>query len=141
MTTQRLAPLPLLAMVVLVLCALAATAAVRLTGIDIRQQADAAPVSQRALRFSDVDDGSLQVIDDRSGQVLDTVVAGSGGFIRSTMRGLVRERKRQGIGPEMPFELIARSDGRLTLIDPATQRRVDLESFGPVNAAVFARLL
>ncbi|KQP35361.1 photosynthetic complex assembly protein PuhC [Pseudorhodoferax sp. Leaf274] len=141
MTTQRLAPLPLLAMVVLVLCVLAATAAVRLTGIDIRQQADAPTVSQRALRFADAQDGSLQVIDDRSGKVLDTVVAGTGGFIRSTMRGLVRERKRQGIGPEMPFELIGRSDGRLTLVDPATQRRIDLESFGPVNAAVFARLL
>ncbi|KQP18237.1 photosynthetic complex assembly protein PuhC [Pseudorhodoferax sp. Leaf267] len=141
MTTQRLAPLPLLAMVVLVLCALAATAAVRLTGLDIRQQADAAPVAQRALRFADGEDGSLRVIDDRSGQVLDTVEAGTGGFIRSTMRGLVRERKRQGIGPAMPFELIARADGRLTLIDPATQRRIDLESFGPVNAAVFARLL
>ena len=141
MNTQRLAPLPLLAMVVLVLCVLAATAAVRLTGIDIRQQADAATVSQRALRFADTADGDLQVIDDRSGKVLDTVVVGTGGFIRSTMRGLVRERKRQGIGPEIPFELLARSDGRLTLIDPATQRRVDLESFGPVNAAVFARLL
>jgi len=141
MTTQRLAPLPLLAMVVLVMCALAATAAVRLTGIDIRQQADAPPVAQRALRFADGADGSLQVIDDHSGRLLDTVAAGSGGFIRSTMRGLVRERKRQGLGPEMPFELIARSDGRLTLIDPATQRRIDLESFGPVNAAVFARLL
>lgn len=141
MNKQRLAPLPLLAMVLLVLCALAATAAVRLTGIDIRQQPDAATLSQRALRFADVEDGSLQVIDDRSGKVLDTVVAGTGGFIRSTMRGLVRERKRQGIGPEIPFELIGRSDGRLTLIDPATQRRVDLESFGPVNAAVFARLL
>ena len=141
MTTQRLAPLPLLAMVVLVLCVLAATAAVRLTGLDIRQQADAPAVAQRALRFADRDDGSLQVIDDRSGQVLDTVEVGTGGFIRSTMRGLVRERKRRGLGPEMPFELIARSDGRLTLVDPATQRRIDLESFGPVNAAVFARLL
>ncbi len=141
MNTPRLAPLPLLAMVVLVLCTLAATATVRLTGMSITQQADAATVSQRALRFADVDDGSLQVIDDRSGQVLDTVVPGTGGFIRSTMRGLVRERKRQGIGPEIPFELIGRSDGRLTLIDPATQRRIDLESFGPVNAAVFARLL
>lgn len=141
MQTQRLAPLPLMAMVVLVLCALAATAAVRLTGINISQQADAPTLAQRTLRFTDTADGSLQVIDDRSGQVLDTVVAGTGGFIRSTMRGLVRERKRRGLGPETPFELIARSDGRLTLVDPATQRRIDLESFGPVNAAVFARLL
>ena len=40
-----------------------------------------------------------------------------------------------------PFELIARADGRLTLIDTATEARIDLESFGPTNAAVFARLL
>lgn len=137
----RLAPLPLLALMLLVLCTLAATAAVRLTGMSTTQQADAAPVAQRALRFADGTDGSLQVIDDRNGQVIDTVAPGTGGFIRSTMRGLVRERKRQGLGAEMPFELIGRADGRLTLIDPATQRRIDLESFGPVNAAVFARLL
>ncbi len=141
MTTQRLASTPLLAVAALVLCVLVATAAVRLAGVDIRQQPDAPALSQRLLRFADRDDGSLQVLDARSGQVLDTVAAGSGGFIRSTMRGLVRERKRQGLGPETPFELIGRSDGRLTLVDPATQRRIDLESFGPVNAAVFARLL
>jgi len=29
----------------------------------------------------------------------------------------------------------------LTLVDPGTGRRVDLESFGPTNAAVFARLM
>jgi hypothetical protein len=30
---------------------------------------------------------------------------------------------------------------RLTLADPATGERVDLESFGPTNAAAFAQLL
>jgi hypothetical protein len=29
---------------------------------------------------------------------------------------------------------------RLTLLDPTTQQRIDLESFGPTNAAVFAGL-
>ena len=57
------------------------------------------------------------------------------------MRGLARERKRQGIGPELPFQLVGRADGRLTLIDPGTGRRVDLESFGPTNAAAFVRLM
>jgi hypothetical protein len=28
----------------------------------------------------------------------------------------------------------------LTLLDPTTQQRIDLESFGPTNAAVFAGL-
>ena len=79
--------------------------------------------------------------DARSGALLDTVAPGTNGFLRSTMRGLVRERKRQGLGPETPFELLGRADGRLTLVDPGTGRRVDLESFGPTNSAVFAALI
>ena len=51
------------------------------------------------------------------------------------------ERKRQGIDDVIPFTLIGRADGRLTLLDTATGRRVDLASFGPTNAAVFARIL
>ena len=39
------------------------------------------------------------------------------------------------------FQLVGRADGRLTLVDPGTQRRVDLESFGPTNAEVFAKLM
>ena len=74
-------------------------------------------------------------------RVIDTVAPGTNGFLRGTMRGLARERKRQGIGPELPFRLIGRADGRLTLEDPGTGRRVDLESFGPTNAAVFAQLM
>jgi putative photosynthetic complex assembly protein len=45
------------------------------------------------------------------------------------------------MGSEAPFELIAQADGRLTLHDPATGKRVELESFGPTNAANFSRLL
>ena len=42
---------------------------------------------------------------------------------------------------ELPFELIARVDGRVTLFDPSTGQRVDLESFGPTNTGEFARFL
>jgi len=134
-------PLPLLALALLVLVSLAGAATVRLSGISPSQQADAPTVAQRALCFEDGDDGSLRVLDADSRQLLSTVAPGTGGFVRSTLRGLVRERKRRGLGDAEPFQLLARQDGRLTLIDPATARRIDLESFGPVNAAVFARLL
>ena len=60
---------------------------------------------------------------------------------RGTLRGLARERKRVGGGPEQAFELIAHADGRLTLRDPVTARRIDLASFGPINASGFAELL
>jgi putative photosynthetic complex assembly protein len=62
-----------------------------------------------------------------------------GNFVRGTMRGLARERKRSGIGATPPFILSSRADGRLTLEDPQTGRHVDLEAFGQANAGVFAR--
>ena len=133
--------LPLAAMGALVLASLVGVSIVRLTGTSATQQVDAPTVQTMALRFEDNSDGSIGVHDAKSGMLLSTVAPGTNGFLRSTMRGLVRERKRQGIGPETPFELLGRADGRLTLSDPSTQRRVDLESFGPTNSAVFAALI
>ena len=133
--------LPLAAMGLLVLCALVGTATVRWSGISPSQQADAAIVDALPLRFEDRSDGGIGIHDARDGRLLHTVAPGTNGFLRSTMRGLVRERKRQGFGPDTPFELLGRADGRLTLLDPSTQRRIDLESFGPSNAAVFAGLI
>lgn len=113
----------------------------QITGIGKAAIPDAETVIQRSLRYEDAPDGSIKVRDARDGQVISVVEPGTNGFLRSTLRGLARERKRQGIGQEEPFELIGRSDGRLTLSDPATGRRIDLESFGPTNAEVFARQL
>lgn len=138
---SKLPMLPLAAMAALVLSSLIGVGLVRLGGLSAQQQPDAATLAVRQLRFEDRDDGGIEVRDARSGALLDTVAPGTNGFLRSTMRGLVRERKRQGLGPETPFELLGRSDGRLTLVDPGTGRRVDLESFGPNNSAVFARLM
>lgn len=106
----------------------------------IARAPDAAATAVRALRFEDRSDGSVAVIDHARGTELERV-QGEAGFLRGALRALVRERQRRGLGPEIPFTLAARTDGRLTLADPATGERVDLESFGPTNAAVFARLL
>lgn len=123
----------------LVLAALLGTAAVRLSGTAISEP-DAKPVAIRALRFEDGADGSVVVTDGASGQTVATIT-GEQGFLRGTLRALARERKRIGAGSQAPFELVLRSDARLTLMDPVTQQRIDLESFGPTNAGVFARLL
>ena len=132
--------LPLYAAGALVLGMLLTVTFVRLTGVGVVHVADAPAVEVREFRFEDRPDGSIAVLDARN-QLVETVAPGSNGFLRGTMRGLARERKRQGIGPELPFRMIGRADGKLTLEDPGTGRRVDLGSFGPTNAAVFAHLM
>jgi len=112
--------------------------------VDVSTRSQAAVVAQRALHFEDQADGSVRVLDARPGQapqLLQVIDAGAGGFLRGALRALVRQRRAAGLGAEAPFVLTARADGRLTLVDPATNERVDLESFGPTNAAVFAKLL
>ena len=112
---------------------------VRITGNGPDQRAAAAAI-ERPLRFEDRPDGSIAVIDGRSG-VQVTSVQGEQGFVRGALRALARERRARGMGAEQPFRLIARSDGGLTLFDPMTDNRVDLEAFGPTNAGEFAKLL
>jgi putative photosynthetic complex assembly protein len=110
---------------------------VRITGNGPDQKA-AAPTVQRSLVFQDHHDGGVRVEDGVTGKTL-AVLHGEQGFVRGTLRALTRERYSRGIGSELPFELIARVDGRVTLFDPSTGQRVDLESFGPTNTGEFAR--
>jgi len=131
--------LPMLALAALVLVTLIGVAAVRWSGISVHTP-DAPPVATRLLRFEDGPDGSVAVIDATSGRLLERV-QGEQGFLRGSLRALARERRMRDVGAQPPFELAARADGRLTLTDTATGARLDLESFGPTNAAVFARLL
>ncbi len=104
------------------------------------REPDASPVKVLQLRFEDRPDGSIAVIDYKTGKQIDAV-QGEAGFVRGTLRGLAQERKRRGLDSGPPFELIYRADGRLTLSDTATGRLVDLESFGPTNASTFFKLL
>ena len=130
---------PLLAVGAMLLVAVLGVASVRLSGADIRQP-DAPAVATRSLRFEDRPDGSVAVLDAASGRQIEAI-QGEAGFLRGALRALARERRKQGLGSAPAFELIARADGRLTLADPATGERIDLESFGPTNAGTFARLL
>lgn len=123
---------------VVLLAVLVAVGLARWSGLDPRTP-DAAVQWQRSLFFSDLPDGDIAVLDASTGQSV-ARFAGEQGFLRSTLRALVRERLREHMGADAPFLLIGRTDGRLTLLDPATQQRIDLESFGPSNYAVFASL-
>ncbi|HTO46294.1 MAG TPA: photosynthetic complex assembly protein PuhC [Burkholderiales bacterium] len=119
--------------------ALAATS--RWSGFGTTQLPESAAVTVRDLRFDDRADGAVVVHDAHTGELVEVVQPGTNGFLRGALRGLARERRARGIGSEPPFRLAAGADGRLTLEDPSTGRRIALEAFGPTNAGAFARLL
>ena len=123
----------------LVGCALLAAVAGRLGAADPGPP-PSAPVAARDLHFVDRPDGAIAVLD-AAGAPVDVAEPGTNGFLRGALRGMARERKRRDFGPEAPFRLTAWADGRLTLDDAATGRRLELQAFGATNAAVFARLL
>ena len=118
---------------------LALVAVVRWSGAEIRH-ADSPSQQVRLLRFEDRPNGDIGVVNAQTGADV-AQFSGEQGFLRGALRAMARERKRRDLGPMEPFELHARTDGRLTLIDPATHMRLDLESFGPTNAGLFAQLL
>jgi putative photosynthetic complex assembly protein len=98
-------------------------------------------VVQQQLRFVDRNDGGINVLDASSGAVIGDVAPGTNGFLRSTVRGMARERIRRGVGPDVAFVLAEHRDGRITFDDPVTNRHVDLAAFGATNKQAFARFL
>jgi len=131
----------LLGAAALLALAISATTVARVSDIGTTHMPEAAPVESRQLRFEDRPNGSISVTDARLSRIVATVEPGTNGFIRGVLRGLARERKRQGIGIEPAFTLTRWADGRLSLEDPTTGRRINLEAFGPTNADAFKHLL
>lgn len=113
----------------------------RMNSIDEPTPAVFAPVESRDFRFEDQADGSVLVIDAADEAVVATLEPGAGGFERSVLRGLVRERRLSNVGGQSAFRLHRMANGGLMLGDPATGRQVHLAAFGPSNVAAFERLM
>ncbi len=92
------------------------------------------------LRFEDRSDGAVVVFDHTNNAIVSTFV-GEASFVRTVLRTLASERIRRGLGGEQPFILSRHIDGRVTLIDPITERGIEMAAFGSTNAAQFAKLL
>jgi len=142
MTVDRTLPRGALAgAALLVLLSLALVGIARLTGFKPAAPAASTAVASFDLRFEDRSDGSVLIYTSSDGRLVDTLAPGTNGFVRGVLRGVVRERRAEHIGESPPFRLTRWADGRLSLDDPSTGRHVDLEVFGPTNAAAFAAIL
>lgn len=106
----------------------------------LEHQADADVIAKRTLYFRDLPSGAVGVISAEDGQMI-AEVEGQAGFVRGVLRALARNRRIHQISGDDAFELASYSDGRLSLVDLATNSRIDLESFGKDNAASFAVFL
>lgn len=124
---------------VLIGFALFATSFARRTDVGTLHMPAARAVETLALRFDDQTDGSVAVRE-VDGRVIYVVQPGAYGFIRSTLRGLARERRRADLDATTPFVLTRWSDGTVSLEDPDNRRRVNLDAFGPDNVRAFAQL-
>jgi putative photosynthetic complex assembly protein len=126
-----------------VLLALSLAAAGLGRWLDIGRAAapEANPFAQATLWFDDLPGGAVAVRASNAGRAFATLAPGTNGFLRSVLRGFVRERRARGVGEAPGFVLTEWSDGRLSLDDPATGRSVDLGAFGPDNARPFVALL
>ena len=98
-------------------------------------------VAARDIRFIDQADGGLAAYDADNGALLGVAAPGSNGFLRGALHSIARVRRQSGIGPDPAFRLTAWQGGRLTLDDPTTGERLDLEAFGVTNEEAFARFL
>jgi putative photosynthetic complex assembly protein len=100
-----------------------------------------APLVSREVSFEDRPDGRVAMIDATTGREVASIPPQSNGFVRGVLRGMFRGRKLESLGHDARFRLSRQATGRLTIEDPETGRRVDLDSFGPTNAAAFANLM
>jgi len=100
------------------------------------QSSNQTPSVVKVLKFEDLQDGGVAVIDTSLNQVIH-VVTGEAGFVRGILRTIARERRIRGLGKDEPVRLMSFKDGRLVLHDPLTNTQIELESFGSMNVESF----
>ena len=105
-------------------------------------EAPQAPLqASRQIRFVELPHDDLAVLDGASGRSIALVPAGQNGFLHGVVHGLAATRRHAGVNTARPYGLLLYADGRLVLSDPPTGTSIDVEGFGPTNAASMLRFL
>jgi putative photosynthetic complex assembly protein len=144
LTARSFPRAPLIGAGLLILFSLTLVTTARLTGIGVMHSTQSAPaLAMRDLRFEDRLNGAVIVYDASNGLEVDRLQPGTGGFVRGILRSFARGRRaiQEVEIAEPPFRLVQSKDGGLSLEDIMTRRVVELNAFGPTNAAAFARFL
>ena len=137
---EMIPPILIKAMFGLAVISLALVTLARLTGMPLQGVPQMAEIAQeRPIGFLRSEEGSVLVTDGEA--VIADLSGRSAGFIDSYARALERKRALGQADQAAPVRLIEFTDGRLILIDPVTDWRVDPRSFGPDSQEAFRRFL
>lgn len=99
--------------------------------------APAAIVSQRAVILDGHDAQAVTVFSPDGSVLLDLP---HGGFVTVIQNAVATMRKRHGVDPLLPVNLVKYENGRFTVEDPETGWSAELYAFGGENRAAFERL-
>jgi putative photosynthetic complex assembly protein len=102
---------------------------------------ESAVVQSVMLRFEDQKNGGVAVINAETGERIAIAEPGTNGFLRGTLRGLMRVRRLDGGTVNEPFRLEQRANGQLLFSDTRDGTVIDLNAYGQTNAAVFRAFL
>lgn len=126
-------------MLALALAALALTTYAVVTGRPtVGQPTPAAVVESRAIILEGLDAQAVRV------RAADgTLIADMphGGFVTVIQSGVATQRRRHGIDPALPVNIVRYENGRLAVEDPETGWSAELYAFGDDNKAAFERLM
>ncbi|MEM1132869.1 MAG: photosynthetic complex assembly protein PuhC [Pseudomonadota bacterium] len=106
-----------------------------------RAAASIAPAKTRTLFFTDTEEGGVDVTDAVTGDTVLQVPYGEGGFMRASLRRLIKARRAAGFGAETPFTLVLWENGAMSLDDPTTGKKVEIHGFGPDHTNMFASMI
>lgn len=127
---------------VLMLCGILLAGVARWTGAGRQVRPVSEPAAQREVVFQQLPGNVIRVLDGSTRALIATYGDGEGGMVRGSLRAFAYQRKVKGATLEdTPFRLTQWKNGMLTLEDPVTSDRIELDSFGPDNRRAFAALL
>lgn len=141
-TDIRFPKMPLVGVAALVVITIASVAVQRLTSLPAASPVALLPVIEtRLLTFEDSNDGRVIIRDAQDHSIIAIAEPGTNGFLRGTLRGLMRTRLRESIDLLAPFRLSKLSNGALILADETDYVTLELDAFGHTNADTFRAFL
>ena len=99
------------------------------------------PDASERIVVRDLDNGAVGIFHAESGAAIVRYESGQGAFVRTIFRRLVRDRRVQEVSAEPVFILYTLADGDITVEDPSTKSRIQLDAFGEPNAEHFRQML